>query len=178
MSETLQKLRQTLETRQGNLWEWRRTNPYVDHPLEVLGFQRDPQVTPPKIREAVQQVAQRGEDGPLVSSRARELLMTPETRVFCELLRIPPVAVPKDEIEQVRRTAQESFGHAPELPPIDDVALRSGETLRRITETIAREEPRFEALPHVDLDGTSAPEIERQHFAGITFRQRARRDIP
>lgn len=179
MSTPLTKLRATLEAKQGNLWEWQGVNPYDGHAFEVLGLAREPHVKPQVVNAAVQRLAQRerlGDRDAMMSERARELLMTPETRVFCELLRMPPVAIPKEEIEQARRAADEAFRDPPSLPPCDEVTLHRDEALARLAARIVEEELQFEPLPEVDLERTEAPAIERQHFAGITFRQRTRKE--
>lgn len=179
MNDASKAPRQALADLNGNLWEWRGANPYEEHPLQVLGIDHEPDLTPQVIAAAVKKLAlreQQSQRAGMLSGRARELLMDPVARIFCELMRIPPVALPKDDIERVKRAAEERYKNRPDLPPVDDLTVQADNVLQHVVEAIVAEEPGLDPLPAVDIDAAPPLEIERQRFAGIVFRQRSRRE--
>lgn len=185
--EAYRKLKQELDAKQANLWEWRGVNPYVGHPLGLLGLEREAEVTPKKINAATQMLQNRLKQGVddgaadparvaaaagMSPGRAKDLLMKPVTRVMCELLRMPPVPLPKEELEPLRRRAGELFRGVPEPPPIDDLSLDWRAALDQVARIVLRHEPALDVRAGAGVEIGPAPQFERRIGVGVSFKRR------
>ena len=184
MEDIKQALKKSIDEKQGNLWEWRGANPYHRHPLKLLNLENQPGVSAQVIRASVEKLLSRrrvqdseADEAAMSPSRAKDLLMRPETRLICEMMRMPPVEAPSEEMEKLKHMAGETFKDPAALPWPEAVGCRSEDLagiLRRFLESGSEaHEASFESRKGFGPD----LELERLSFTGISFRPRLRKGI-
>lgn len=186
MDQVKQKLKQNIEDKDGNLWESRSRNPYRQHPLMLLELDKQTNVTAQMISASVQKLSGRQragvksisatEAGTMTPSRARDLLMRPETRVICELMRIPPVEIPKEDLDELKQLAGEMFKEPVSLPWPDAIGCEWERVAEVILKFVSTQAEMLE-LPRVIQPEFGPPlELPRQNFTGVSFRARRKKE--
>ena len=171
-----------IREKQGNLWAWNGINPYRAHPLFVLGLENKHKITAPMINRSAKQLMDRErvvgntetkEIKGMSARRSQELLIFPATRVICELMRIPPVQIPKAEIEELKKLAADHYKYLNPLPPPTGINCNWEVIANRLSDLIAQQEL---DVPEIDAPKFSEnPALKRQVYSGISFRQRKRK---
>jgi hypothetical protein len=170
-----EKLHAAVAENQGNLWRWSRDNPYKGNPLLLLGFQRVEKVQGAKIQVALATRLKKArltgekekEEGTPLSQLA-QMLMVPASRVIAELMRVPPVALSKEDKAGLPSLGQFTRKNKPALPDPDELDLNSdplGELL--LDFLTSRADDGLAGVPEVEL-GVD-PEFDRPNHVGITF---------
>ncbi len=188
MDEHKEKIKTTIGDKEGNLWAWRGINPYRQHPLKLLELAYKEPVTLSQINGQYRRLQKRldqghqhePEAGVSLSAlgRARELLMTPETRVLCELMRMPPVKVSSDDVAALAKLAEELFEKPRTLPEPLPLRLAWESFLDVVLEFLAAQTDDDGApdLGPVPAMGP-APAFRRLHSAGVSFRIRKKQPL-
>lgn len=185
MDHPKQKLKQNVEDKNGNLWE-SRSNPYRLHPLMRLELDKQVSVTAQMISGAVQKLLARERAGGqsvsasdasgMTPSRAKDLLMRPETRVICELMRIPPVEVPKEELDALKQLSGEMFKDPVNLPWPNTIGCSWEKVAQVILRVASAQTETLEAPLVINPDLGAPMELPRQNFTGISFSPRMKRE--
>ena len=174
---------------QGNLWQWTGVDPYQRSPLKILGLENKERLTAHQIKAAVKQLVSRsthdaaeqaevGEGDDLAApGRLLDLLLRPVTRVVCELQRIPPLALSKEESTELDRLAKELAHDKADLPWPEKADLDAPQIVELFWNHLRSglDESRLEIAPMPEL--RDELDLERPGYTGISFRPRERRLI-
>lgn len=178
VSEDLARIREAVREAGANLWEWNGVNPYRDHPLRVLGLESKEVVLPAAVATAVRREEERAihdrdatneAGGSMPAVQAAELLRHPVTRVICELLRVPPVEVPANDLKELRALAKE-IGGMPALPSPARIGVHEDALVETFLAFVR--ELRAEEWDVPTADFGPAPEFPHGAHVGIEFRPR------
>jgi hypothetical protein len=191
MEDSKLRLKGIIKEKQANLWEWRGTNPYRRHPLEILSLDKQERAGHNEIsgkaktledrRRVEQQNRKEAESADaklaindMTPSRAKDLLTHPVTRVICELMRVPPVEISKEELSELKRLA-DVFKSEVELPWPEAVACSWKSIANNLLKHLAEDEDP-DCQIEVSVDFGDGPELGRHSFTGISFSPRLRKE--
>src|SRR5262245_5456224 len=192
MEDRKPRLKGIIREKQANLWGWRGTNPYRRHPLEILSLDKQEIAAHNEISQKVKVLEERRraerqgqkatesddakpETDDMTPSRAKDLLTHPVTRVICELMRVPPVEISKEELSELKRLA-DVFKSEVELPWPEAVACRWKSIAINLLKLLSQDEGQ-DGQVEVSVDFGDGPELDRHRFTGVSFSPRLRKEI-
>lgn len=161
-----------------NPWEWNGTNPYKLHPLGVLGMEDKPSVTAAMIKTAVHQMESRiklktSEENSvdnMLLVKIQELLLDPYTRVFCELMRVPPVEIPKDDLNGIKKTAAKQFKSLDPFPEPEKIDCNWGVLAEEIVSLLKADNIKTADIEMPTLSDSEKMDLKSKTI--VTFQRR------
>lgn len=174
----MNKISQLIKEKQGNLWAWDGRNPYSKHPIRVFDFEEKQKISVAMIKSAVQQIEARNKHNSEKDTNSianvslqknEKLLLEPITRVLCELMRIPPVEIPKNELAEIKEMA-EDFKNLENLPKPSGIACNWEILAREIA--MALQGDRIDIPSLTPTEGNEPPIEYLKQKVLIPFRRR------
>ncbi len=173
-------IKKYIQDKQANLWEWRSLNPYESHPLAILGLDTHSEVKPAMIKKSCEQLLARirtGATEPEASEseipirKAQDFLLNPYTRIFCELMRFPPVSISKEDHQQLKFISQKHFKKIGQLPEPQGISCNFEAFASLILECFLQDEVELPTPADMIADVKAFPVPRSAHY-GISFQPR------